>query len=670
MKFLNFKIGIAILVLLTVSGVVFWQQTQTQDISEINQDGSGINVDIATATNSTVSGFRGANNSLLNSKNSKSSDGTTASTKITVIPFGINNPFSYPDTDIGSERCVKNKSVFKKTASYSEKHIEISDLEKCLPVAVGYMNNMRNMGVNVISQHFNRRYDENGLPYFGIEEKEHKNHEVAIQMYVKDFDNYFWAAINPVSSKGFVGDINIETHKLLTENKSGDKFIYLPASEAGFSEWQKWLGAMFDYLNDHNATSKLAYVQIGNESDGDYAKKDGSTSKRDNKDDFYWAKYAKLVEKSYDIIKSRSPKTKIVIGSSGAGSVTFGGFQKPTLEYLSGKIDDNGLVVNGTKKCGGSGCFDVYDYHDFSGYKEYKGRTACQPKNCVKPILTVEKTPQNMKKLLSGSGFPDKKLVIQQGGTYTGQDDKEDKLTEYQSEEDQASYFAKRAIYLLANGVEQVLFGTYVEHSCYDGTIHNWFTMMGFAYNGIPKEGGDDCSPIGKKTKQIKQENKKVLATTGDCDGQTPCPDPGTGVKKLSYFTAKKLIEVLKGSDWDNLEAITTGRDDVHLYKIVKDGKTNYFAWWDWWNKCPRQDVSKPEMNTACIDKNKPTVSVSVGNAVSSVKATELVPDFDSGAKAEKAGYASSFRSGIESVKSGTATVKLGMKPVYVEVIK
>ena len=35
----------------------------------------------------------------------------------------------------------------------------------------------------------------------------------------------------------------------------------------------KWLGAMFDYLNDHNATSKLAYVQIGNESDGDYAKK-------------------------------------------------------------------------------------------------------------------------------------------------------------------------------------------------------------------------------------------------------------------------------------------------------------------------------------------------------------------------------------------------------------
>ena len=109
----------------------------------------------------------------------------------------------------------------------------------------------------------------------------------------------------------------------------------------------------------------------------------------------------------------------------------------------------------------------------------------------------------------------------------------------------------------------------------------------------------------------------------------------------------------MKGSDWDNLEAITTGRDDVHLYKIVKDGKTNYFAWWDWWNKCPRQDVSKPEMNTACIDKNKPTVSVSVGNAVSSVKATELVPDFDSGAKAEKAGYVKAFKSDIVSVKDG-----------------
>ena len=181
-------------------------------IFETNQDGLNIDGGIATTSAQTVPGLRRENSRSLNGKNAKkqdkyfkNQDGTTTPASVGVassytsaidsakgmIPFGINNPFSYPDTDIGSEKCVKNKSVLKKTVSYSEKHIEISDLEKCLPVAVGYMNNMRNMGVNVISQHFNRRYDKNGLPYFGIEEKEHKNHEVAIQMYVKDFDNYF-----------------------------------------------------------------------------------------------------------------------------------------------------------------------------------------------------------------------------------------------------------------------------------------------------------------------------------------------------------------------------------------------------------------------------------------------------------------------------------------------
>ena len=48
--------------------------------------------------------------------------------------------------------------------------------------------------------------------------------------------------------------------------------------------------------------------------------------------------------------------------------------------------------------------------------------------------------------MLNDSGFFDKKLVIQQGGTYTGQDDKVNNLAEYQSEEDQASYLVKGAL--------------------------------------------------------------------------------------------------------------------------------------------------------------------------------------------------------------------------------
>ncbi|OHA54008.1 MAG: hypothetical protein A2Z62_02350 [Candidatus Terrybacteria bacterium RIFCSPLOWO2_02_42_20] len=557
----------------------------------------------------------------------------------TVIPFGVNNPFAYPETDSAGEDCLKNSSVFKKKSSYSEKHIEIDKLKKCLPVAVSYMNNIKDIGLNVISQYFNRKYDASGMPYFGIEER---NNEVTIQLYVKDSGNYFWAAINPVSTKGFKGDIDAKTHQILKKDEFSKKGSYLPASEAGFAEWQKWLGAVFDYLNDHDTTNNLVYIQIGNESDSDYAKTD--KIERDNPDDFYWSAYAKLAEKSYDIIKSRSPKTKIVIGASGAGSITIDGFQRPVLEYLADKIDETGKIANGSKKCGGSGCFDVYAYNNYSGYKEYKGRTVCQPRNCVNPILTFKRSPENMKKLLSDTGFPDKKMAVQQGGTYTGQDSKTEKMESYQSEEDQASYLVKGGIYLLANGVEQSSFSTYIEHLSFEDTIHNWFTMMGLTYNGIPKKG--------------------------ECDGQLPCPDPGRGVKKLSYYSYKKLIEVSKEKDWNSISAITTGMDDVYLYKLTDKtlgGKAIYFAWWDWWKKCPQPDNSKPEMDSVCLDKNRPTVTINVGKDIASIEITALVPKFDTGQEVEKTGYTNAFASRSEETKEGIAKIILGTKPVYVK---
>mgnify|MGYP001572454800 CR=1 FL=1 len=488
------------------------------------------------------------------------------------VSLGINNPFDTEDTDgEAGVSCVKSNSKIvtvlpsqNKGRGYSENHIEAGKLKNCLPVASSYMNNLKDVGVNAISQHFSRRYDDNGFPYFGLEEGGHNNNEIVVQLYVGTFNNYFWASINPVSTKGFKGDIDSATHEILDKDKDSSGPRYLPASEAGFIEWQKWLETVFDYLDEHKATGKLAYIQIGNETDPDYAKNDEG-ERSDKPEDFYWDAYAKLVEKSYDIIKSRAPKTKIAIGALGAGRAILNGFQRPTLEYLSGKIDENGKVVNRGKRCGGAGCFDVYDYHDFSGYEEYKGRIACQPINCVKKsgmeFITFEKTPANMKKLLSDSGFTDKGLVIQQGGTYVGQDSRVDDLENYQSEEDQASFLVKRAVHLSSQGVKQAMFGTYIEHSCYKGTIHNWFTMMGLTYNGIPKpEEIPDC-----QTEKLEEFEKET------CDGQLPCPDPGKGVKKFSYFSAKKLIETLKGSDWNKIEAIATGVNDVSADKIVND---------------------------------------------------------------------------------------------------
>lgn len=650
MKSLKFKIGIFIA--LAVVTVVFLQTKNYLKTSGDLDLGFGfLNNIINTATSMIL-----FNNQTVFLKENK---------KVNIdeiISFGINNPFSYPKDDVYGEQCLKNKGVLMLSSqtgrNYSETHIEKNDLKKCLPVVVSYMNNMKDIGINVISQHFTRRYDEKGMPYFGVEEKKHINHEVAIQLYVGEFGDYFWAAVNPVSTKGFVGDINIETHQKLVKNEISKKYIYLPASEAGFAEWQKWLDASFDYLKDHNALDKLAYFQIGNESDGDYAKMDGDRRKNDDRNHFYWSAYAILVEKSFNIIKSKSPKTKIVIGASAAGSVIVDGFQKPVLEYLTGKIDGNGNVARGgIKKCRGTGCFDVYDYHNFSGYKEYKGRTACQPRNCVNSIITIEKTPEYMKNLLSDNNFSDKKLVVQQGGTYTGQDSKSNNLEEYQSEEDQASYLIKNGIYLLANGVEQMQFATYIEHSCYAGTIHNWFTMMGFSYNGIPKKGVNDC-----KENEAKFNEK-------NCDGQLPCPDPGKSVKKLSYFSQKKLIEILKDGGLNKIEKILSKTNDVYVFKTIKNnGRASYFAWWDWWSVCPRPDLKKKEMDTACVNNNKPSLIINAGKNIARIRLTELVPNQDSGKLADKMNYKDIFTSSHEDVKEdGSVAIRLGTKPVYIE---
>ena len=119
-----------------------------------------------------------------------------------------------------------------------------------------------------------------------------------------------------------------------------------------------------------------------------------------------------------------------------------------------------------------------------------------------------------MKNFLSDSGFSDKEI-----GSST-------RRNLYRTRQESQSnggisnrrrsgiLFGKRAIYLLANGVEQIQFGTYVENPCYNGTIHNWFTMMGFVYNGIPEKGAQDC--------EEKESGKKFIKE--NCDGQSPCP--------------------------------------------------------------------------------------------------------------------------------------------------
>lgn len=608
-----------------------------------------------------------------------------------IIPFGLNNPFNPSDSDAGSlEKCLKPNSSLMVKGSFVERHIEPDVLKRCIPGGVKYMENIKDIGINVISQHFPRRYCEydcakkkdRELPYFGLEEGGHRNHEIPVQLYINGFNNYFWAAVEHSSTKYFPGDITII---------DAEKHPYLPNSLGGFAEWQSWLSAMFDYLDAHTAIDKLLYIQLGNESDGDYRKK--RDAEPQNRDDYHWLGYAKLIENSYKIIRERAPKAKIAIGAMGGGSVVIDGFQRPVLEYLSGKIDEEGKIVNREKRCSGTGCFDVYDYHDFSGHKDYREWAACRPRSCVL------KSPGYFRNLLNETGFFDKGLVIQQGGTYTGEDNKINK--EYQTEEDQSAYLVKRGVYLLSHGVRAIQSVTYIEHFGFHDTIHSWFTLMGLTYNGTPTPGeippylpepsqkmkndyGNACNKYPNKHKSwCEYRNNQNV-----CDGQFPCPDPGKDIKKLSWFSQKKLIEILKGFDYLRVENVNTGVPNTFVYKLIKNDtqKPVYVVWWDWWKDYPRKEAETEECKKAhtgdyismdkCVnelDKEKISKSVTLNFAdVGRIKVTEALPKHTVGAQVNDYNTGFNFyetNDKDDGSSDNNYTITLGKKPIYIEEI-
>ena len=121
-------------------------------------------------------------------------------------------------------------------------------------------------------------------------------------------------------------------------------------------------------------------------------------------------------------------------------------------------------------------------------------------------------------------------------------------------------------------------------------------------------------------------------------------PDtPGYGVKKLSYYTCKKLAETLKGSAWD---AIETVREDegIYVYKFTQGAKPIWVAWND-----------NPESRLVIIP----------GIRSARVKVTLAVPDCESGKAVSD--YSNAFKSEIKAVDNGKISIALGEIPVYIE---
>ena len=93
--------------------------------------------------------------------------------------------------------------------------------------------------------------------------------------------------------------------------------------------------------------------------------------------------------------------------------------------------------------------------------------------------------------------------------------------------------------------------------------------------------------------------------------------DPGYGVRKLAYYAYKKMVEVLDGSDWNNIQTIQE-KDGIYVYKFTKNNKPIYVAWND---------------NTA-----EKTITIS-GITSNQVKITEAVPKYESGKRSLRLQY-------------------------------
>lgn len=118
--------------------------------------------------------------------------------------------------------------------------------------------------------------------------------------------------------------------------------------------------------------------------------------------------------------------------------------------------------------------------------------------------------------------------------------------------------------------------------------------------------------------------------------------DPGYGLKKLSYYTYKKMVEILEGSDWDNMQIIQES-DDLYIYRLTKNGLPLWVIWND------------------SLRVRQVTIT---GVTAEYVTLTKAVPEYSSGKDIKY--YYSAFSQEKVRVDKSKLTFSLAENPVFV----
>jgi hypothetical protein len=312
------------------------------------------------------------------------------------------------------------------------------------------------------------------------------------------------------------------------------------------------------------------------------------------------AAYAALLERSARIIRELDPQAKVVFGgpASSALDAEFELFYAPALRAVAQR---------------GAGVFDCFDFHDFARADGWRGNAR-------------GKGIEFFRGLIAEAGLPTKCILVKAGATHTGRDDawKPPRLQAPQTETEQASYLVKRFAHHLGSGLTLVLWGTVRE----DGEAHGIFSHNGLMYDGVP--GSADC----------------------DAKREQPCPDPGDGIQKLSYYSFKLLAQSLEGVARDGASSVDLGADGVYAYRFARPAGALWIAWSE---DGPRR------------------VSLGLaGRGPGALRITDAVPTFDGEQQTgthrlRPDDYPTFFRTRSAEPRDGAVQLELGPIPVLIE---
>lgn len=300
--------------------------------------------------------------------------------------------------------------------------------------------------------------------------------------------------------------------------------------------------------------------------------------------------YAELLKVTYTIVKEECPECKVIFGGLSGGMVI------DDLESRSARFFEQALAS------GAAGSFDGIEFkqHHISS-KDY---------------FLIKKKYETIKRSLSLHGLDiDKMLVFLETATHDGNPNQpvSNRLgsgLSIQTEKEQASGLIKIYVSALSCGVDAVFWNLVFERDDYEKR------------------------PNGESFPQNPFNHYGLINN----------PNNGGGLyKKLSYFSYKKMVEILEGSAWNNIQTVQE-KDGLYVYSFMKNKKQVWIAWND------GQAVS----SKIRINAKKAAI-------------TTLVPETDSGKDIKK--YEGAFKTSVVAVSDGLLSIDLDGVPVAIEAV-